>query len=120
MPRTLDVLYGPCTQADAPMSRTLEKKVLITNPMGFHMRPAAMFASVARKFQSDVALKKDSLRVNGKSVLDMMILAAEQGTELIIEVRGPDADQALTALIDVMNTIPSDTDADGPLQGART
>lgn len=101
------------------MSRTLEKKVLVTNPMGFHMRPAALFASVARKFQSEIALRKDDLRANGKSLFDLMILAAEQGTELTIEVRGPDADQALTALVDVMTTIPSDTDPDGPLQGAR-
>jgi len=101
------------------MSRTLEQKVLITNPMGFHMRPAAAFASVARKYQSDIALKKQDMRANGKSLFDLMILAAEQGTELIIEVRGPDADQALMALVDVINTIPPEPDLDGPLPAAR-
>ena len=77
---------------------TLKRTVVITNPHGFHMRPAAEFAKRACGFQSSVALLKDELRINGKSPLELLLLVALPGTELILEVSGPDAPSALEDL----------------------
>jgi phosphotransferase system HPr (HPr) family protein len=78
---------------------TLRQTVTINDPQGFHMRPASAFAQLAMKFQSDVALCKDGQRVNGKSPLELMFLGAEEGSELLLEVAGPDARDALDALV---------------------
>jgi phosphotransferase system HPr (HPr) family protein len=77
---------------------TFQRKVMITNPQGFHMRPAAEFAKRAGGFQSTVTLAKDDLRINGKSLLELFLLVALPGTELTLEVSGPDARDALEAL----------------------
>lgn len=90
------------------MNGPLRQKVIITNPNGFHMRPAAAFAAIAKQFQSDVRVIKDELRVDGKSVLELMCLVALPGSELEIEVSGADASNALPALVDCMNTLPDD------------
>jgi len=82
----------------------LHKKVLITNPQGFHMRPAAAFATRAKQFPGDVHVVKDDQRVDGKSVLELLCLAALPGSELTIEVSGPDAGPALDALVEIVNT----------------
>src|SRR5262249_27930359 len=74
---------------------TIEHKLTITNPQGFHLRPMAAFAEVANRFQSQVTVSKDEKHVNGKSPLELMFLAAEQGSELTIAVSGPDAAEAL-------------------------
>jgi len=84
---------------------TLQQKVVITNPQGLHMRPATAFAQLAMGFQSSVQVYKDSKRVNGKSPLDLIFLDAPCGTELIIEVSGPDAPEALKALAELLHTI---------------
>ncbi len=99
--------------------RTLEKKVVITNPMGFHMRPVAAFATLARQFQSDVYLRREDQRVNGKSPLDLLLLAAEQGTELTLEVSGPDAATALPALVELLTNYAADPDPEPPLPTKR-
>jgi phosphotransferase system HPr (HPr) family protein len=80
----------------------LQRKVMITNPQGFHMRPQAAFAKLASSSACSVTVRKDDKQVNGKSLLELMLLAAEQGTELIVEVTGPDARQTLDALVDIM------------------
>jgi phosphotransferase system HPr (HPr) family protein len=77
---------------------TLRRQVTITNPQGFHMRPATAFAQLASRFQCTVTLYKDSKQINGKSPLELMFLAAEQGTEVTIEASGVDAAEALDAL----------------------
>jgi phosphotransferase system HPr (HPr) family protein len=82
--------------------QTLQRPVTITNPQGFHMRPATAFAQLAGKFQSTVTVCKGDQRINGKSPLELMFLGAEQGTELILEVCGSDAPAALEALADLM------------------
>jgi phosphocarrier protein HPr len=81
----------------------LEQKVVITNPQGFHLRPMAAFAEIANRYQSDVTVCKEEKRVNGKSPLELMFLAAEQGAELLVQVSGPDAPDALKALVEVMS-----------------
>jgi phosphotransferase system HPr (HPr) family protein len=77
---------------------TIQRKVQVTDPQGFHMRPASAFAQLAMKFQSDVSVSKDGQRVNGKSPLELMFLGAEEGSELLLEAAGPDAREALDAL----------------------
>lgn len=77
---------------------TLQRKVTITNPLGFHLRPIAAFARLAAQYQSTVTLANGSRRVNGKSALELMLLAAEQGTELILDISGSDAAEAIEAL----------------------
>jgi phosphocarrier protein len=74
------------------------RRVAITNPHGLHMRPASAFARLAGQFQSQVTLCKEGKRINGKSPLELLFLAAEQGTELDLEVNGPDAQAAIDAL----------------------
>ncbi len=73
---------------------TLRSTVTITNPNGFHMRPATLFSQLASQFQSMVTVWKGNQRINGKSPLELMLLAAELGTELTLEVTGPDAGAA--------------------------
>jgi phosphotransferase system HPr (HPr) family protein len=77
---------------------TLRCKVTITNPQGFHMRPMAAFVELARTFQSSVFVLKANERVDGKSPIGLLTLGAEQGTELTLEVSGPDEQDALDAL----------------------
>ncbi len=70
---------------------TIQRRVRITNPQGLHMRPATMFAQLAGQFESSVTVCRGDQRINGKSPLELMILGADQGTELILEVSGRDA-----------------------------
>jgi phosphotransferase system HPr (HPr) family protein len=76
----------------------LQRTVQITNPQGLHLRPSAAFAELAGKFQSAVTVSLEGRSVNGKSVWDLLLLAATQGSELMVEVEGPDAGAALDAL----------------------
>jgi phosphocarrier protein HPr len=88
----------------------LQKRVVITNPQGFHMRPMAAFAQLAARFESSVKVSREGQSVNGKSILDLMLLAAAQGTELTLEVSGPDAPTALDALVTLLKT-PTEEDS---------
>jgi phosphocarrier protein HPr len=88
---------------------TLQRKVTIVNPHGFHMRPATLFAQTAGRFQSSVTLWRDDKRINGKSPLELMLLAAECGTELTLEVSGPDSAEAIEPLMKIL-TAPSADD----------
>ena len=80
----------------------IKKSTHIVNKLGLHARPSALLVSTAAKFQSDVFFTKEDLRVNGKSIMGVMMLAAEMGAELIIEVDGPDEQAALDALLAVV------------------
>jgi phosphocarrier protein HPr len=82
----------------------LRQKVVISNPQGFHMRPMAAFAQLAARFESSVKVSREGQSVNGKSILDLMLLAAAQGTELTIETAGPDAQAALDDLVNLLKT----------------
>jgi len=62
----------------------------IVNKLGLHARPSAMLVTTASRFESEVWVTKDGLRVNGKSIMGVMMLAAERGSQLLIEVNGPD------------------------------
>ena len=72
--------------------------VVISNPQGFHARPAYLFAEMASKYDCRVEIVKDGERVDGTSILEIITLGAAQGTELSIETVGPDSANALVAL----------------------
>jgi phosphocarrier protein HPr len=74
------------------------KTVVVTNPQGLHARPADLFVKTAIRFTSKIELVKGRERVDGKSILSLLTLAAVAGTRLSIEADGPDAEQALDAL----------------------
>jgi phosphocarrier protein len=95
------------------------QKVVITNAAGLHMRPATAFAELARLFQSSVSVLKDGQRVDGKSPLDMMLLAAEQGSELVVEAAGPDAGNAVQSLVELLValSVVSESDLPSPRTG---
>ena len=75
-----------------------ERTVLIENKNGLHARPAAEIVKLAAKFRSEITIVKDDLDVNGKSIMGVMMLAAEHGSTITFRAEGPDADQALDAL----------------------
>ena len=80
------------------MTRMHETTVQIVNRAGLHARPASEFVKLAGKFACEVRLEKDGFEVNGKSIMGVLMLAAERGTELVIRATGEDASEALEAL----------------------
>lgn len=76
-----------------------EAKVVLTNKMGLHARPSTQIATTAGRFASDVQITKDGLVVDAKSVLELLMLAAECGSELAISAVGDDAQDAVQALV---------------------
>ncbi len=77
----------------------IEREARIVNPLGMHVRPAAEFVKVANRFKAAVEVRKDDLVVNGKSIMGVMMLAAECGSSLFIKTDGEDAEQAMAALL---------------------
>ena len=80
----------------------IEREAVIVNQEGLHARPAARIVRLASSFASDIELSKDGLDVNGKSIMGVMMLAAECGSSIIIRASGPDAEQAVQALADLV------------------
>src|SRR6476661_9197040 len=76
----------------------IEKEVAIVNRLGMHARPAAMFVRVASRFTCEIWVEKEGERINGKSIMGLMMLAAGQGSKLHIRCEGPDADRAMQEL----------------------
>jgi len=81
----------------------VEAKVRILNKQGLHARPAALFVKTAARFRSDVCIAREDQVVNGKSIMGVMMLAAEQGSEVTLSVTGEDEEQALKALVDLFH-----------------
>lgn len=75
-----------------------ERTVQIVNRNGLHARPAAEIVKLAARYRSDITVARDDLEVNGKSIMGVMMLAAECGSTLSLRAEGPDADEALDAL----------------------
>ena len=80
----------------------VERTVQILNKNGLHARPAAEVVKIAAKFSSEITLSRDDLEVNGKSIMGVMMLAAEFGSTLTLRANGPDEDQAVSAIADVI------------------
>jgi phosphocarrier protein HPr len=77
----------------------IERRVTVVNAHGIHARPAAEIVKTAARFTSDIKLEKEGLEVNGKSIMGVMMLAAECGSEVIIRIDGADAEAAADALV---------------------
>lgn len=73
----------------------IEKKFTVKNKLGLHARPAALFVETANKYSSDIFVRKGEQRINGKSIMGLMMLAAGCGTKLTIEIEGTDAKEAM-------------------------
>jgi phosphocarrier protein len=80
----------------------IERQATIVNQEGLHARPAAQIVRLASSFASDIELVKDGMDVNGKSIMGVMMLAAECGSSILIRADGPDAEQAVQALADLV------------------
>ena len=79
-----------------------ERNVQIMNRNGLHARPAAEIVKAAAKFQSDITICRDDLEVNGKSIMGVMMLAAEYGSTLRLRADGPDAEQAVSKIAEII------------------
>jgi phosphocarrier protein len=80
-----------------------EQTIQIRNKYGLHARPAAEFVKLASRFQAEVWVRKQDLEVNGKSIMGMMMLAAECGAEITIRANGADAADAVDQLTALVN-----------------
>lgn len=79
-------------------------EVTIINKLGMHARPAMSFVDTASSFKSDIQVVKDGQIVDGKSIMQLMMLAATAGTRLKIKAEGPDAEQAIIALVKLIES----------------
>jgi len=82
----------------------IEREVTIVNSLGMHARPAAQIVRLAATFAASLELECDGQRVNGKSIMGVMMLAAEQGATVIIRSEGPDAEAAAAAVAVLINS----------------
>jgi phosphocarrier protein HPr len=76
----------------------IEKEVEIVNRAGLHTRPASMIVRAAAKFEAEFFIRKDGYEINGKSIIGVMTLAAEQGSTVSLILEGPDEVEAATTL----------------------
>jgi phosphocarrier protein len=81
---------------------TIEREATIVNPLGLHARPAAQMVRLASTFTAEIAVLKDGMEVNGKSIMGVMMLAAECGSSITIKASGDDAERAVQALMDLV------------------
>ena len=81
------------------MSEPLRAIAKITNKRGLHARASAKIVEASARFQSEITIIKDGTRVNGRSIMGLMMLAACLGSEIGVEVAGPDANAAMTAML---------------------
>jgi phosphocarrier protein HPr len=80
----------------------IEREVTIVNRSGLHTRPAAALVKTAAKFKSDFFITKDGMEINGKSIIGVMTLAAEQGAKLLLKFSGPDEAEATQSVVDLI------------------
>src|SRR4051795_11050509 len=79
-------------------SQKIEKEITIINRLGLHARPAAAFVRIASRYRSEVWVEKEGEKINGKSIMGLMMLAAGEGSKLSISCEGPDADKMMEEL----------------------
>lgn len=84
------------------MSTSIKTELLVENKMGIHARPAAMFVKIASRYEAEIFVEKDGERVNGKSIMGLMMLAAGPGSRLVLEAIGVDASQAVEELTQLL------------------
>jgi phosphocarrier protein HPr len=81
----------------------IEQEVAIKNRAGMHTRPAAALVKTAAKYKSDFFIYKDGMEINGKSIIGVMTLAAEQGSTLLLRFDGVDEKEAAAEVVDLFN-----------------
>ena len=81
----------------------MTKDFRVSNKLGIHARPAAMFVKTANRFSCDIFVEKDGEKVNGKSIMGLMMLAAGPGSVVTVHAHGQDASQALVELETLIN-----------------
>lgn len=81
----------------------VKKKMRVRAKLGLHARPAAMFVEAANKFISRIRVRKDDLVVDGKSILNILMLGVECGDEILVEAEGEDAHQAVETLQEIVD-----------------
>jgi phosphocarrier protein len=91
---------GRVTTSGVPVA---EAELLIRNQLGLHARACALFVKTAARFASHVFVSRDDLEVNGKSIMGVMMLAAEQGSTIRVRAEGADADAAIAALRELVD-----------------
>ena len=74
------------------------RELTIINKLGVHARPAALFVKTANRYECEISVEKDGEKVNGKSIMGLMMLAAGPGSKLIIHAQGPDASKAIAEI----------------------
>jgi len=84
-------------------SSVMTRDFQVANKLGIHARPAAMFVKTANRFSCDIFVEKDGEKVNGKSIMGLMMLAAGPGSKLTVHASGHDASQALAELEILIN-----------------
>ena len=82
----------------------IKKELIVKNKQGLHARPAALFVQIANKFNSRITVRRDAEEVNGKSIMGILMLGAENGSLIIIEADGQDAELAMDELEKVVNS----------------
>ncbi|MCD6181574.1 MAG: HPr family phosphocarrier protein [Candidatus Cloacimonetes bacterium] len=82
----------------------IRKRITITNPLGLHARPATMLVKLATKFRSEFHIRKDDMVINGKSIMGVMTLAAEYGSELEIIADGVDETFLINEITELFQT----------------
>ncbi|MCR4663192.1 MAG: HPr family phosphocarrier protein [Endomicrobiaceae bacterium] len=80
-----------------------EKNVKIVNKLGLHARPASLIVQTAMAFSSNINIIKDEIKVDAKSIMGILMLAAACGTELKLQTEGPDEEQALEKMVEIFN-----------------
>ncbi len=86
------------TVKKSPEGAALTKELMVINKLGIHARPAAMFVKIANRYGCEIFVEKDGEKVNGKSIMGLMMLAAGPGSKLTVHAHGPDAPQAVLEL----------------------
>ena len=81
----------------------IKKTVIVKNKQGLHARPAAIFVQIANKFDARITVRRNDEEVNGKSIMGILMLGAEQGSPIIIEAEGNDAEDAVAELEKLVN-----------------
>ena len=88
----------------------IEQLVTIRNTLGLHARPAGVLSQAANQFSSNIYIQKGLMKVNAKSIMGIMMLAASRGTELTIRAEGPDEEEAVQALSKLVESGFDETD----------
>jgi phosphocarrier protein len=86
------------TKKAADKHSAVTREMVVSNKLGIHARPAAMFVKTANRFECEVFVEKDGERINGKSIMGLMMLAAGPGSKLTVHADGADAARALNEL----------------------